>query len=183
MAVKLELFAFIVLVSASPLVYVLGSSIAISLQESYGLSKTVFSDKMRVVYLAGLEGVGHHYMQTAFEGGSKVQKAGADNFGWQASMSGTVSHYAESRSQAREQMQGFAQEEQGLQEGQARVVSLGSHLSYPYNGGPDKVFQYVDLRMLADLAEEEGLDLRIVYLRRSAHDMVVADTVHREFQK
>ncbi|CAN0332103.1 unnamed protein product, partial [Hapterophycus canaliculatus] len=45
-------------------------------------------------------------------------------------------------------------------------------VSYPYSVGAHKVFQYTDLRMLADLAEEEGVDLRVVYLRRSAQDMV-----------
>lgn len=46
-----------------------------------------------------------------------------------------------------------------------------------------KVFKYLDLRMLAEAAEAEGVDFRVLYLRRPARDIVLADTVHRKFQK
>lgn len=55
--------------------------------------------------------------------------------------------------------------------------------SYPYDSGADKVMKYTDLRMLAQFAEEEGLDFRVIYLQRSAKDMLIADTMHRHFQK
>lgn len=46
-----------------------------------------------------------------------------------------------------------------------------------------KVFGYLDLGLLAEVAEAEGVDLRVLYLRRSARDVVVANTVHRDFHK
>ncbi|CAN0408704.1 unnamed protein product [Laminaria digitata] len=54
--------------------------------------------------------------------------------------------------------------------------------SYPSGLGPDKALRYLDLRMLAEVAEEEGVDLRVLYLRRSAKDLLIANTIHRKFQ-
>jgi len=45
------------------------------------------------------------------------------------------------------------------------------------------VFQYMDLRLLAQTAEAEGVDFRVLYLRRPARDIILANTVHRDFQK
>lgn len=53
--------------------------------------------------------------------------------------------------------------------------------SFPTGNGPDKVIHYVDLRLIAELAEEEGIDFRVVYLQRPAKDMLIANTVHRQF--
>lgn len=46
-----------------------------------------------------------------------------------------------------------------------------------------KVFGYLDLELLAEVAEAEGVDFRVLYLRRPARDIVVADTIHRDFHK
>lgn len=46
-----------------------------------------------------------------------------------------------------------------------------------------KVFGYLDLALLAEVAEAEGVDFRVLYLRRRAQDIVLADTVHRDFHK
>lgn len=54
--------------------------------------------------------------------------------------------------------------------------------SYPFGKGSTKPLKYVDPRMLAELAEGEGVDLRIIYLKRSAHDLLVENTIHRQFQ-
>ena len=40
---------------------------------------------------------------------------------------------------------------------------------YSRKSGSQKVFHYVDLRLLATLAEEAGVDLRALYLKRSAN--------------
>eukprot|EP00752_Nemacystus_decipiens_P011462 g10178.t1 len=63
------------------------------------------------------------------------------------------------------------------------VVFLHGRYSYPSGYGPDKVFGYLDLTLLAEVAEAEGVDFRVLYLRRPARDTVLADTVHREFHK
>lgn len=188
MPTTLELIVSIFLVSASRIACALGTETGIRQQQSWGLSKTVFSEKMRAVFLVGLEGAGHHYLRSAINNAypgfaNQIEMVSAWNFGWQASMSENLSGYIDSLRLAREQVQSYALEEDGLQEGQGKVVHFGKFISYPYLGGPNKVFQYTDLRMLADFAEEEGVDLRIVYLKRSAQDMVIADTVHRNFQR
>ncbi|CAN0167541.1 unnamed protein product [Hapterophycus canaliculatus] len=41
----------------------------------------------------------------------------------------------------------------------------------------------MDLRLLAEAAEAEGIDFRVLYLRRSARDFIVANSVHRLFQE
>ncbi len=46
-----------------------------------------------------------------------------------------------------------------------------------------KVFKYMDLRLLAEVAEDAGVDFRVLYLRRKARDIILADTVHRQFHK
>ena len=56
------------------------------------------------------------------------------------------------------------------------VVMLCGKYSYPQNKGVDKVFQYIDLGTLADLAEQEGVDLRVIYLKRPAHDIATTTT-------
>ncbi|CAM9560589.1 unnamed protein product [Ectocarpus sp. 13 AM-2016] len=53
--------------------------------------------------------------------------------------------------------------------------------SYPARRGPFKVMQYMYLRRVAETAEGQGIDFRVLYLRRSAKEMVIANTVHRKF--
>lgn len=54
-------------------------------------------------------------------------------------------------------------------------------MSYPNYGGQDKDLQYVDLPLLVSAAEAEGVDLRLIYLSRSAMDVVTSTTRHRDF--
>lgn len=42
---------------------------------------------------------------------------------------------------------------------------------------------YFDLRLMAEVAEAEGVDFRVVYLRRPVKDVILANTVHRRFQE
>ncbi|CAN0455879.1 unnamed protein product [Laminaria digitata] len=55
--------------------------------------------------------------------------------------------------------------------------------SYPDGWGLNKVMKYLDLRLLAEAAEAEGVDFRILYLQRPAKDILVANTIHRNFQE
>lgn len=184
----LALLAFAAFNSSSPPVCVVASTTRLYQENLDTLSKTVTSERLRAVYLMGLEGVGHHYVRSAIKKASsgfpnRIEPASALEYGCQTTMSGTTSQYVQSLDRSREQMKGFASEEQALKEGQAMVVYFGKFISYPYLGGSNKVFQYTDLRLLAEVAEEEEVDLRIVYLKRSAIDLVIADTMHRDFPK
>lgn len=54
-------------------------------------------------------------------------------------------------------------------------------MSYPNYNGEGKALQYVDLRLLAEEAERAGVDLRMVYLSRSARSILVSDTQHNHY--
>lgn len=56
-------------------------------------------------------------------------------------------------------------------------------MSYPNFDGNDKPLQYVDLRLMATAAEDEGVDLRLVYLSRSALDIAVSTTRHHAYDR
>jgi hypothetical protein len=56
-------------------------------------------------------------------------------------------------------------------------------LSYPNFGGPLKIFQYPDVRLLAEVAERAEVDLRIVVLHREAADLLHSTTGHRHFAR
>lgn len=95
-------------------------------------------------------------------------------------MGESASHYAEAERQAEAVIHRLAEEAAALPAPSFYVpFSPGS---YPSNGGPNKVNQYGDLKLVAEASELEGLDLRVVYLKRSAQDMIIANTVHRQFQ-
>lgn len=156
------------------------------------LPKTVFSSKLRLVFLVGLEGTGHHYMVSAF---SRVFSKTAGNkrkvhqcvrmftqFEIQHSMNSSPSFYKDNFENARISMRGIAKRGSSLDPENAVALLCGRN-SYPRNRGVNKVYQNIDLEMLVDLAEQEGVDLRVVYLKRSAHDIAISTTVHRNFHK
>lgn len=166
-------------------------SLALSLSDGI-LPKTVFSSKLRLVFLVGLEGSGHHYIVSAFghfadsgDGGILEQKGCHlmfDSLDVDNAMTRFPSYYAEKVEAARDQMQTLAQTETKLRPDEA-LASLCSRYSYPRLSGSEKVYHYVDLRLLATLAEEADVDLRVLYLKRSAMDMVISTTIHRDFPK
>lgn len=97
-------------------------------------------------------------------------------------MRGSSTAFTESWQQGRDQMRDLAQRAQTLPTpGTVQLFTGG--ISYPCGHGPHKVQQYVDLRLLAEAAEAEGVDLRVLYLKRTAKELLLADTVHRRFQK
>lgn len=63
------------------------------------------------------------------------------------------------------------------------MIVIRGKYSYPHGSGQKKLMKYIDLRLLAEVAEKEGVDFRVLYLRRSVKDILVADTVHRHFQE
>lgn len=155
------------------------------------VNKTVVSDSFRLVFIAGLEGTGHHYIKAADDamvvsnpGLPRVRRAhqlSGVPYYLPTSMSSTTKHFEESEDQAREEMEGLAEYVSGWpRPGLAYIMH--SSKSYPANMGAQKVVQYMDLPMLTEVAEAAGIDLRVLYLRRSAKGMVIANTVHRDFQ-
>eukprot|EP00040_Diaphanoeca_grandis_P042782 m.265957 g.265957 ORF g.265957 m.265957 type:complete len:386 (+) comp64630_c0_seq1:362-1519(+) len=53
--------------------------------------------------------------------------------------------------------------------------------SYPNCAGKCKHWQFTDVRLMAEIFEESGFDFRVVVLDRSAINIMIANTVHRQF--
>lgn len=158
------------------------------------LHKRAFSSKMRLVFLVGLEGTGHHYMADVLDKMCKsanvpcpkvcsLAKVLYPGLGNPASRQS----YQEARGKLKEEFQALALTASRLPEGKATVASFGpcrfqvGMMSYPNFNGVLKTLQYVDFRLLAEEAERAGIDLRFVYLSRSAKDVLISDTNHNNY--
>lgn len=156
------------------------------------LPKTVFSSKLRLVLAVGLEGTGHDYVlqvdDNLFRKNDHLVRLTADDtvnvgiYHIQYSMGKKVHHYSDVLGWGRAEMQRLAEREAELPS-PGTVMFVHGKYSYPDGFGLDKVLKYLDLRLLAEAAEAEGVDFRVLYLQRPAEDILVADTVHRRFQE
>lgn len=154
------------------------------------LPKTVFSSKLRVVLAVGLEGTGHNYFLAVDDHlfhnyPDLVRLTGHDAINMafyhiQYSMGDNAQRYSTTMDLARDQMRKLARRGAELPS-PGTVLILHGNFSYPDGMGVHKALMYLDLRLLAEMAEEEGVDFRVVYLQRPVNDMLVANTVHRGF--
>lgn len=156
--------------------------------------KTVYSSKLRLVYLVGLEGTGHHYVADVLDHICTTAKVICPKtcVMAQAMYPGlgnprTPTGYADALQTLRHEMQELKAAGDRLPDGKATMVSFGKcreavgMMSYPNFDGDHKGLQYVDFRILAEEAERAGVDLRLIYLTRPALDVVVSDTVHHRY--
>lgn len=160
--------------------------------ETPPLAKTIFSANMRMVLAVGVEGTGHDFVLQVHDhmfdtndqllpiSGKYAISAGPYHIF--NSMGTDVHHYSVALDNARRQMRNLAKRATEIPY-PGTIALLHGRYSYPDGWGPKKVMKYLDLRMLAEVAEEEGVDFRILYLRRSVNDMIIANTIHRNFQK
>lgn len=158
------------------------------------LKKQANSSRMRLLFLVGLEGTGHHYMADVLDKlcntgpvpcpkmcplGRAIYPA--------LSIPETVGDYKIAREKLREEMQNLARQEEALPEGEGVMVGFGpcrfeiGLLSYPNFKGPEKALQYVDLKIVAEEAERAGIDLRIIYLTRSARSIMISNMIHNNY--
>ena len=150
------------------------------------VEKTVFDSKLRFIHLIGLEGSGHHYFshlhQTIFKKNKNIYKIKPYLFShgdyFVPELMNDVNKLGERNSLLRSKMKNL--KEIG-DEHPGTFYSMQSEESFPWGPGPNKVLNYMDLRSLVEVAEEEKIDMRFVYLKRSAMDLVIANTIHREF--
>jgi len=172
--------------------------IGIASDSSGVLDKTVFSPKIRMVFLVGLEGSGHHLMTNVL--GRVCQSGGvfcpsvcpiADTLYNSIGCASTASEYERGVESLRNAMDALAFTLDGFRGG-GDTVLLNFHdcpgrtyhvgmMSFPNYHGSDKPLQYVDLRLLAEEAERINVDLRMIYLGRPAKDILVSTTMHRDF--
>ncbi|CAM9869775.1 unnamed protein product [Ectocarpus sp. 4 AP-2014] len=153
--------------------------------------KTHVSDIFRLVFVAGLEGTGHHYIigtnESLFGDNLDLPRRSGGHISVSTyyapeMMGGEAERFTTTSHQAMENMRHLA-EWAGTLSSPGTLEFITIACSYPLNGGSSKVMQYMDLRRIAETAEGEGIDFRVVYLRRSAKDMVIANTVHRSFHR
>ncbi|CAM9131139.1 unnamed protein product [Scytosiphon promiscuus] len=158
------------------------------------VQKTVFSSQMRMIFLVGLEGTGHHFMSAVLRKMCRLpgvfcpdvcplavalyKKMGTPQ---------SPSDYREGLERIRNETEILALESDGLRNGTISLLaffkcgSKAGMMSYPNYGGKDKPLQYVDLRILAEEAERAGIDLRLIYLSRAARSILLSDTQRRSF--
>ncbi|CAM9578416.1 unnamed protein product, partial [Hapterophycus canaliculatus] len=153
------------------------------------MTKTAFSTKMRLVFIFGLEGTGHHYIMEASDrifqerkDEPQIQKMGLKrkNYFLTIAMRESAAGFGHARKSARREMRDLARRSEGISF-PANVQFLNGH-SVPSGIGSQKVMEYADPRLMAEAAEAEGVDFRVLYLKRSAKEILMANTVHREFQ-
>lgn len=168
------------------------------------VKKTVYSSKMRLLFAAGLEGTGHHSLFAAIdhvftEHPDLVRMNECEMFApyyMMNGMAGTPLTGNNGIGEARAQMRDLAEREKALPSPGSVAIMQAGHimhgkrcrgkgemLSYPNLTGRGKVLQYMDLRQLAEVADAEGVDFRVVYLQRSAKSVILSTTVHRHFQR
>lgn len=156
------------------------------------LPKTVFSSKLRLVLAVGLEGTGHDYVlqvdDNLFDNNDHLVRLTPDGtvnvgiYHVQHAMGKKVGHFSDVIAWGRAEMRRLAEREDELPSPGTVMIIHGKY-SYPDGLGLNKVMMYLDLRLLAEAAEAEGVDFRVLYLRRPAKEILVADTIHRRFQE
>lgn len=169
--------------------------VTVAPSETLVVPKRVISSNMRFVFAVGLEGTGHHMfgkvLDHLFEtNGNLLQISHKDDdvvedlYTVNFSMGGDARYYGTQVRSAREQMRALAKRDATIPFPGTVAYPRDRHRfhSYPSDPGPNKALGYLDLRLLAEVAEEEGVDLRVLYLRRPAKDLIIANTVHRRFQ-
>lgn len=161
--------------------------------DSLAVPKTVISSNLRFIFPVGLEGTGHHFFAEVnkhlFRTNKNLSRVSQEDniivgaYQIDRSMQ-DAQHYITTLSKARDSMRKLAQRGATLEApGTIASPSYNSRNSYPNGHGPNKALKYTDLRLLAEVAEEEGVDLRVIYLRRPVKPVLIANTIHREFQK
>lgn len=161
------------------------------------LQKTVSSTKTRMVFPVGLEGTGHHFMNHVLDEMCLLDEVScpdtcalAKALYWKMATPEKTSEYREGLEALKSEIEALAL---AVDETPDDVISLLTFgrcefndskvgvMSYPNFGGVDKPLQYVDVRTLAEEAERVGIDLRLIYLGRSAKSILLSDTGHRYF--
>ena len=160
------------------------------------VNKTVFSSKTRMVFLVGLEGTGHHFMNEILQRMCEADPTTlvcpdvcpiADALMNGMARANSTINYKYGREKLRNETEALALTMDGSERLYLATFQacarkgIKSELSFPSFSGEDKPLQYVDLRVLAAEAERVNIDLRLVYLSRSARDILTSTTVHRHF--
>jgi hypothetical protein len=156
------------------------------------VKKTVF-DGPTLLYVVGLEGAGHHFWMTMHNGTLKKTPKEVDD-----SIRGLISarrmlcgeegaaaadcrrppdNWLDAeRKRTKKALEHFRSMAKG-------IYSAGPGFwSYPFHrDGPRAIFEHPDVGMLAQLAEDAGVDIRFLVTTRNADSMLQSDVSHRHF--
>jgi hypothetical protein len=159
------------------------------------VKKSAFND-VRVVFIAGLEGTGHHDWPRF---GSLCTKCDSVH---EASL--TLWYNISVADTGEKRNEGIATFTEQLRlardQGDAQVLFLNgirSKHSYNYNAqhplksilmmsfpskvGRNKALQFVDIALVANICEQLGMDFRVIYVHREAEDIIKSTTINRQF--
>ena len=165
------------------------------------VDKKVF-DTVRFLFIAGLEGTGHHSMSSIFAEcirqrrvcrhdrelgqllhGNRSYPTGIFVYGRQA---GTDLMALRKRFFTRLRTLRDAPRDRGKAilyllnvNAKGATIPDAGMMSYPNFGEPNKVLHHPDMQTLAMMSEEAGADLRILAVQRDARDTLVSTAVHR----
>lgn len=159
------------------------------------VEKKTFSSKMRLVFLVGVEGTGHHLVNKALEQVCQSADVVCPNV---CSIAEGLYKYLGKFNTASRYKEGIERLRRGMNELRSTADGLGNvtspmlasffacegqvgEMSFPNLVGADKALQYVDLKILAAEAERVNVDLRMVYLARSSNEILASTTEHRHF--
>ena len=151
--------------------------------------KRTFSDQSRILFVAGLEGTGHHGVQAMIKVCVKTSEKLCEAIE-------DVTHvFQEARGKSDTIFGLFGVEETGYNavhimaaylkmkdyavknERKLYIISLelikdSGMMSYPNYGGPNKSLNHPDIAVMAALAEMAGMDFRVLVLQRNARDIL-----------
>eukprot|EP01034_Spumella_vulgaris_P026448 gene26448-33027_t len=163
--------------------------------DTFALRKTAFSNRSRLLFVAGLEGTGHHAVQAMFKVCNATKICEFDAL---------ITHHAmrfDGKAQSNHGLFGAsdavnnAKDAVVIEEAMRSLVATpGDHfyflglgfvpgsgmLSYPNFNGRHKSLDHPDAYTLALMAESAGLDFRVLVLQRDAAD-IIASTAKRGF--
>lgn len=155
------------------------------------VTKRAFSNGTRFIFIAGLEGSGHHMifaMATACQRaapGLCENSSKLNNFFWSktdAIFSIGLGLQSSTIAKARKH---YVHLIRSLDEAGNNTLyflnALPTMMSYPRLMGPDRSLQHPDVVVLAWLCEEAGVDLRVLVLTRSASQVLKSTTVNRNY--
>jgi hypothetical protein len=159
------------------------------------IPKESISEDRRIVFIAGLEGSGHHLWRDIFERcegtGDCVKSVGLAIALWsEHDKSGLFNNYAPTGEYDDAATEGVRSAFQALSSHEGLLWVNGAHsrgygptgmMSYPNFGGPDKINQHPDVWEFAKIAEAVGEDLRILFIGRQARSLLTSTAVHRHF--
>lgn len=159
------------------------------------LVKKAINPKIRLLFVAGLEGTGHHAVCDMLTVCIKSKKCEKEEIIGGACMRYDGNHRemyglfgAAGSNNVMDEVtviENRMNDLLKLQGDHLFYIGLKSHegsgmMSYPNFEGKDKPLDYPDVFALAMIAESVGLDFRILVLQRSAHE-IIESTSHRGF--